>query len=846
MDETSARKVLLVQALETGLQNNLIWAEEDAAWASRLALTDKSSKDKFEKFLIRRTEYAIKKIEAREPTINKWLSIRLWYSNWLLWILPIGLLLGLIGNSIGSSQYINLINPPILIVVLWNLFTYILLLLHFFRSFLKRTNVQLGWKVKLVQFIKHKTNFDSRDLSENNIIQIVKTFERLWFESSASLSFYRVATFLHALAATFATGLIIGLYLRGLVFDYRVAWESTFLSANNVHNVLSTVLYPATLLSGISLPDVEALDAIRIVHGGLDSGISAAPWIHLYSITLLLFIVLPRTALMLWNLMRSYWLAKYFTLPVDNEYFARLKRQHNGDTPPDSIALSFISHSKKVKSTMLHTLLGDNMEVENEANLVNESGSIHILIETPHSEQLLLWDIPELGNSNFVVKPSQDSVNFFGTIKSQVWDRLSDNSNLENQQITSNIRSDSDVILYFIDEIENPNLQVYLSRELKLLDLIGKPVIILLNQTAENIRSDLNKTKITFWNTHLANYEHIKSILLIDELTRCWVQEDLLFHTIETVLEGERRLLMVRLRGALQSRSKQTFNEATHSLSNSLAKLVTDFEVVEEKKSFNLNLKIIDDTPNVNNEIDSKSNETKLEVAQKTLTVRLESEIKANTLELIHLHKLNEQMYQEYLESDALNFEVLNSINENKTTLYGAVLSGMLTGLGADLAAVGLSLGTGMIAGAIIGGLGGKGIAKGVNHVRKSNQSRVIWGNDALNNILEAALFRYITVIQTGRPQNLISQIEPTSLWVKAIQNALALQHKNLEKVWKLRNAETNTQIETRKLISATIEPIISESLCNVFHTMYPNAPKIDDLKAIPSNTTKQLKTQNV
>ena len=56
-------------------------------------------------------------------------------------------------------------------------------------------------------------------------------FAALWLERSRGLATRRAETLLHAAAAALALGLIAGLYLRGLVFDYRVGWQSTFLDA---------------------------------------------------------------------------------------------------------------------------------------------------------------------------------------------------------------------------------------------------------------------------------------------------------------------------------------------------------------------------------------------------------------------------------------------------------------------------------------------------------------------------------------------------------------------------------------------------------------------------------------
>ena len=63
---------------------------------------------------------------------------------------------------------------------------------------------------------------------------------------AAPLATARIALCLHAAAATLALGLMGGMYLRGLVLDYRAGWQSTFLQADTVQAVLSTALAPAT------------------------------------------------------------------------------------------------------------------------------------------------------------------------------------------------------------------------------------------------------------------------------------------------------------------------------------------------------------------------------------------------------------------------------------------------------------------------------------------------------------------------------------------------------------------------------------------------------------------------
>ena len=152
----------------------------------------------------------------------------------------------------------------------------------------------------------------------------------LWLERSEGLATRRAETLLHAAAAALALGLIAGLYLRGLVFDYRVGWQSTFLTPEVAHAVVSTLLAPASLLSGIAVPDVAAFAAMRTAEGQAAGGAPAAAWIHLLALTLLLAVVLPRAVLALVAQARTRWRASRFPLPLEQPYYQRLARLQRG------------------------------------------------------------------------------------------------------------------------------------------------------------------------------------------------------------------------------------------------------------------------------------------------------------------------------------------------------------------------------------------------------------------------------------------------------------------------------------------------------------------------------------
>ena len=353
MNEDSARQVTLLQAFETAQPASPNWTDDDRAWASRLALQEGSADAPT--FIARRAQHAMRRLLPREPGAAKWLARRSWQWRWVGWAVLAGVSIGVLADSIGSSQRINLLAPPLWALLVWNAVVYLLLLGHGLAGLLMR-KTRPGSLVRLTQRVLRfgrglaasGNATASASASASGSAPALRRFANLWLRCSAPLSAARAATLLHAAAAALALGLIAGLYLRGLVLDYRAAWQSTFLSAASAHAFLAVVLAPAVALSGIPLPDAAGFEALRSAPGSAPGselgsavgsafgsaapGASAAPWIHLMALTLLGFVVLPRGGLALAGAGRARWLARHVELPPGDAYFRRLTNQLSGNT----------------------------------------------------------------------------------------------------------------------------------------------------------------------------------------------------------------------------------------------------------------------------------------------------------------------------------------------------------------------------------------------------------------------------------------------------------------------------------------------------------------------------------
>ncbi len=294
MTEQEARQVLLLQSRENGPASPH-WSADDRTWATRQAVATVGEQATPERWVVARAVVALQRLLPRDPAAQRWLSRRGWHAAWVLLALVLGFAAGVVVDQLGPPQRVNLLAPQVWAVVAWNLLVYGMLL--------------VPWP-----------GFGLRALLARWGLGADEGAAALWSQHAGPLLANRVALVLHAAAAALALGLVAGLYLRGLVLDYRAGWQSTFLTTGQVQQALQWLLAPARWLTGTALPDVAALR----VGPGADAQASAAPWIHLYAATLAIFVLLPRGLLALAAGARARRQALHFPLPLNTPYFEAL------------------------------------------------------------------------------------------------------------------------------------------------------------------------------------------------------------------------------------------------------------------------------------------------------------------------------------------------------------------------------------------------------------------------------------------------------------------------------------------------------------------------------------------
>ena len=123
-----------------------------------------------------------------------------------------------------------------------------------------------------------------------------------------------------------------------------------------------------------------------------------------------------------------------------------------------------------------------------------------------------------------------------------------------------------------------------------------------------------------------------------------------------------------------------------------------------------------------------------------------------------------------------------------------------------------------MLAGGVLGALGGAGLARGYNQVKGIETPTLAWTPEVLDDLTRSSLLGYLAVAHFGRGRGEWTQLEPPAFWVERIEAALAPQWGKLHAVWEKSSAvnKADTQAEMQTILVQTSQ--------SVLQSLYPEA----------------------
>jgi hypothetical protein len=480
-----------------------------------------------------------------------------------------------------------------------------------------------------------------------------------------------------------------------------------------------------------------------------------------------------------------------------------------------SIHLSVAAHTNAGKTTLVRTLLKRDIGEVADRPHVTDSAERFLLLDTAAGDALYLWDTPGFGDSVRLEKRLRESGNPVGWFLTQVWDRLVDRPFYCSQQVMDNVRAQSDVVLYVVNASEDASALAYLEAELRILRWIGKPVLLLLNQTGQPQKPEAEAADEARWSGRLAQHVAESGILTLDAFARFWTREDQLLASVGKLVAETKREELERLRAGWRERNLATFRASMGVLARNLAFCLADRERVPEKLDAGA---LAARVKRLFARDAAARNDPALESAMSRLAERLDARIQEDTDRLISLHGLSGRARRGLLERARGQFEVAEPLNVANSGLAGMV-TGAAGGLAVDLAVGGVTLGTAALLGAVLGALGIGGAAKAYNVLQGQDDGSVRWGVDFATQRLRTLLLLYLSVAHFGRGRGEWSEGPVPEHWRAQVAEVVQAWSEPLAQSW--RDAADG---EGAEALSARLETLVASVGRETIERLYPES----------------------
>jgi hypothetical protein len=478
---------------------------------------------------------------------------------------------------------------------------------------------------------------------------------------------------------------------------------------------------------------------------------------------------------------------------------------------PVTVVLSLISHTNIGKTTLARTLLRRDVGEVRDAPHVTQSNQEFELERTLTGETLTLWDTPGFGDSVRLLRRLRQEGNPIGWFLGNIWDRYTDRTFWSSQQAVRNVRDHSDVVLYLVNAGEDPASAAYVDAEMQLLEWIGKPVLVLLNQLGPPQTSAAEQGEVARWSDHLAAYPAVRGVLAFDAFARCWVQEHVLLERIAFLLMPEQRQAFAALAAQWRERNEIRFSAAMQVLAEHLTAAAADSEPLPSR---GITATARDWLGSVMTGREVQDADAKR--AMTVLASRLEASLAAETGALLALHELEGSAAAEINTRLGEAFAIDAAVDPGKAGLWGAAISGALGGLIADIASGGLTFGAGALLGGVAGAFGMRGIARAYNLARGNEATLVRWAPEFLDGRVNAALLRYLAVAHYGRGRGDFVQTETPAHWRQHVEKQVVQLQPRLQVLWQQAGLGTG-----RAAVVADLQPLLESACRDLLDELY-------------------------
>jgi len=441
--------------------------------------------------------------------------------------------------------------------------------------------------------------------------------------------------------------------------------------------------------------------------------------------------------------------------------------------PPatQTVTLSLISHTNAGKTTLARTLLRRDVGEVRDAPHVTLFNESHTLLEA-EGAVLRLWDTPGFGDSARLLKRLKRIDKPVLWFLSQTWDRFTDKPLWCSQQALKNVREEADVVLYLVNAAESPEGAGYVAQETEILGWVGKPVLVLLNQTGPPQEAHVEAAEMNAWKDHLKKHPVVREVLNFDAFARCWVQEDVLMETISGLLSERKSASFAALKNGWHARNLRTFEMSVRLLAEQLTASVLDGVEVRPET-------LIERMGIGRGEINKA-----YAVARQKLATKLAERLERTTNELITLHGLEGAAERKMQHVAREHFHQPEHVSESIWGVVASFAGGAMGGLIADLKLGGMSFGGGALLGGLASGLGAYALIRTYNLVR-ANDGRLHWSREHFREQVRLITLCYLAVAHFGRGRGDWRDGVQPSHWHESCTAVIESRSDAVNQVWK-------------------------------------------------------------
>jgi hypothetical protein len=479
---------------------------------------------------------------------------------------------------------------------------------------------------------------------------------------------------------------------------------------------------------------------------------------------------------------------------------------------PVTIQFALVSHTNNGKTTLARTLTGVDIGEVRDAAHVTVFAESHPLLTTQAGDALVLWDTPGFGDSVRLLKRLAMSGNPIGWFLREVFDRYRDRAFWLSQQALRAARDQADVVLYLVNSGEQPRDAGYVPSEMKILEWLGKPVVVLLNQMGPPRPGEQELAEQERWRQHLSQYPAVRAVLALDAFARCWVHEHVFYETIGQFIDPAKHDGYRRLQAAWEASNRQRYHASMQVIARQLAEAARDSESVEVTQGG-----VVRSAMHAIGL--GKDGQRREQAAMAALAERVNTHISGATRQLLTLHQLDPGEAARINARVREHFTVRAPLDKAQAGLLGAILSGAATGLSADLMAGGLTFGGGALLGAIVGGLTMAGAAWGFNRGMDREHPTVRFTDPFLHTMLVGAILRYLAVAHFGRGRGNFVESESPPFWQAEVESAASANGAAAAALWDEVRAAPDSEAA-----ASLITPRLQRITDAVFARLYPHA----------------------